>query len=280
MTTGEAVLGGIAEEVHRDIVRGRVGRVLVSLDATVEGRRLLDAAASIAASLDSPLTGLFIEDADLLALAEMPFSRELALSSGQPRPLETHALEREYRAQAATMRDALAKHAAQHHLSWRYEVRRGQRLPSLIAESRSRDLVIVSCPPAHLRRPSDVRALVERAAESGGPDVLLVEPPRWPNTEAPPRRRGQILLTEDWASARTLADLIGTRLMQRHEIGLRHMYLKSREVKHLATEVKALEGDLLVLSTTHHLIAQVDDLMALISASKCPLLLVQPDKND
>ena len=76
-------------------------RVLVPLDASPESRALLELAADLAACFESSLTGLFIEDEDLLAFADLPFAREVSLSGASLRGLSRQHIQSHYRAQAS-----------------------------------------------------------------------------------------------------------------------------------------------------------------------------------
>ena len=55
-----------------------LARILVALDASASGRAALAGAAALAAELQAELLGLFVEDANLLRLASLPFSARSA----------------------------------------------------------------------------------------------------------------------------------------------------------------------------------------------------------
>ena len=58
--------------------------------------------------MQAELLGLFIEDAELLRFAALPFAVEVGLASAARRSLDLAAVERSLRAQAAELRLALA----------------------------------------------------------------------------------------------------------------------------------------------------------------------------
>ena len=76
-------------------------RVLVALDSSAASSAALEVAAGVAASQACELSGLFVEDEDLLRLAELPFAREIQLARAMSRTLVPEQLQRDLRAQRA-----------------------------------------------------------------------------------------------------------------------------------------------------------------------------------
>jgi hypothetical protein len=99
-------------------------RIVVGLGAATRQREL-EAAASLAGRIDAELVGLFVEDAQLLRFAALPFAREIGFASAQRRRLEVPVLERAMRAHAADAERALAGTAAGTALRWSFRVARG-----------------------------------------------------------------------------------------------------------------------------------------------------------
>ena len=60
----------------------RIERVVVALDAVSENRATIDTAARLAARWRARLHGVFVEDDDLLRLANLPFARQVSLGVG------------------------------------------------------------------------------------------------------------------------------------------------------------------------------------------------------
>ncbi len=118
-------------------------RILVALDASKESLAALAAAAGLAAQLEAELTGLFIEDTDLLNLAALPFSREAPALSRSGRLLEPERLARELKTQAAMARQALARAAEASHLPWNFRIARGRIAAELLAAAQDADLIAI-----------------------------------------------------------------------------------------------------------------------------------------
>lgn len=120
-----------------------IRRILVALDASPNSLAALEAAAELAAGLKAELLGLFVEDINLLRLAEVPFALEIGFFSTARRQLSILELERELRAQARRARQALAIIADRAHVPWTFRVARGVIASELLTAATDVDLVIL-----------------------------------------------------------------------------------------------------------------------------------------
>jgi nucleotide-binding universal stress UspA family protein len=118
-----------------------VQRILVALDVSPHSLAALEAAAVLAAGLQAELVGLFVEDADLLRLAELPFARELGLYSAASRPLDSSQMERQLRTRAHRAEQALAAVAGRAQVRWSFRVARGAIAAELLAAAAEADLI-------------------------------------------------------------------------------------------------------------------------------------------
>lgn len=121
----------------------RIERILVALDASPHSLAALAAATDLAAALGAELTGVFVEDDDLVRMASLPFATEISLFSGEARGLAPASIKRGMRAQAARARRALIRRASRMGLRWRFEVIRGDIAERLLARAEGADIVIV-----------------------------------------------------------------------------------------------------------------------------------------
>ncbi len=112
-------------------------QILVALDASPYSLAALRAAAHLATLLQTELHGIFVEDVELLRLCGLPFSREIGSLSAQVRPLESQIIERDLRAQAATLRQTLARVAEGLQLNWSFQVTRGRVSDELLAAAQN-----------------------------------------------------------------------------------------------------------------------------------------------
>lgn len=122
--------------------RPGVARILVTCDTSPLGTAALDAAVALARRLDAELAGLFVENADLLRMAALPFAREYALASGAARRVEPGEIERVLRRQADAARGALLHAAQELRVPWSFQVVRGALLDSVLEAMRAPDLAV------------------------------------------------------------------------------------------------------------------------------------------
>jgi nucleotide-binding universal stress UspA family protein len=120
-----------------------IRRILVALDASPQSRNALQAAVELASRLKAEITGLFVEDINLLRVTEYSFVREIgAFSTGFQR-LEIQQLERHFRAEAEQMRRMLAVLAEREQVPWHFRVTRGAVASEILSAGTEADLVIL-----------------------------------------------------------------------------------------------------------------------------------------
>ncbi len=121
----------------------RIERILVALDTSPHSLAAMRAAVELASEWGADLVGLFVEDLDLLRLAQLPFAREVAEYSARVRRLGQEDVELQLRAQATRLRRELSRHAMRQGVRWRFRVARGVIPRELLAEAEEADLVIL-----------------------------------------------------------------------------------------------------------------------------------------
>jgi len=129
----------VSEEAHQLVIR----RILVGLDASRHSLAALEAAADLAARMEAELVGLFVEDINLLRLAELPFAREVGGFSATRRRLDSRQLERQLHVQAQRARRALEAQARRVQVHWSFKVTRGGVALELLSAASEADLVIL-----------------------------------------------------------------------------------------------------------------------------------------
>lgn len=192
--------GGTPEARH-------VRRVLVALDSSAASDATLEVAAALASATASELAGFFVEDQDLLRLAGMPFAREIQFAKAMSRALEPTRLLQDLRAQAAVAREATAKQAALHRLTWSFQVAQGRSEEALLLAAGAGDIIAVARgfgPLARFGRISrEVRIIAARA-----PGPLLL------TGAAQSERPGSVLLPYDASPAAEHMLAIASELAQ------------------------------------------------------------------
>jgi len=98
----------------------------VTADVCSYSLPVVNLAVEIAASADSELRGLFIEDEDLLLLSGSPLTREISLTTASARPTSTDRLQRTLRSISRQFEDSLRREAQASKINWSYEYVRGR----------------------------------------------------------------------------------------------------------------------------------------------------------
>ncbi len=120
-----------------------VRQILVAMDASTSSINALQAAVDLAERFDADLIGLFVEDINLLRLAQLPFAREVSFFSPLPRPLKSLEIEMQLRAQAERMRRLLAQSAEQRGVAWMFRIARGSVAAEILSAGAQADLLIM-----------------------------------------------------------------------------------------------------------------------------------------
>ena len=158
------------EMLSRDI-----RRILVALDASAPSLAALETAVNLAAALEAQLEGLFVEDINLLRLAELPFAYEVRTLSAVTQRVSRLQIEAELQAQAARARRALIAAARQAQVPATFRVVRGRVPQEVLAAAREADLLLlgrISRPLSRrIRLGSTARIVVSRTPRS----VLVVQ---------------------------------------------------------------------------------------------------------
>jgi nucleotide-binding universal stress UspA family protein len=121
----------------------QVKRILVAVDASPQSLAALRVATSLAARLDAELIGIFVEDINLLHIASFPFTRQISISTGTIRQLDSSTVERQLRSQARWALNTMALLAKKYKIRWSFRVVRGMITAHLLAAAVEADLTII-----------------------------------------------------------------------------------------------------------------------------------------
>lgn len=102
--------------------------VILTVDAISYSNRSVDLAIAIAATGQGHLRGLFIEDADLLSVAELPFTKEISFYTAQARLTDLHSTQRTLRSLADKFRRYLEHSAQASKVACSFDYRQGRVL--------------------------------------------------------------------------------------------------------------------------------------------------------
>lgn len=164
-------------------------RIVVALDATGNSLAALDAAAELATLMDADLSGIFVEDADLLRLAGLPFARESGPGLPSRRVPGIASMERALRRLADQARVATEKVLVRHQIACSFTAARGRVLTEVLAAATGADIVAIGvgapAGAARWRLGSTARGVLAQASCSilmlregeslGAPVIVLFE---------------------------------------------------------------------------------------------------------
>lgn len=129
-------------------IQNTIQRVIVAFDDAQRSRATLETAAQLAAQLQAELQGLFVEDENLLRLANLPFACEIGGTTAALRPLTPQAIERTFRAKADEAKRSLIATAQRVQVQWSFQIRRSQLPQTTLAAAEDADVTVVCHSPA------------------------------------------------------------------------------------------------------------------------------------
>lgn len=162
-------------------VRRRFRRVVVAFDWGSENAGAVELVTALAERLRAELKAMFVEDIDLMRLAEHPHVFAFSALSATGQQLAAEHLRRVLRSRLARSREAIEAAAQRRQLKYAFEVRQGRLLAEALKAAESEDLVILSWTAGGAAAPFGIgqappvviaRALAEAHARS----VLLLHP--------------------------------------------------------------------------------------------------------
>lgn len=173
-TTDNSTVGNDRSEPVIEPTSRTIRRILVALDASKHSQAVLETAATLAAKLESELTGLFVEDINLLRLEELPFVREINFQQLVGRKLENGEIQRMLRARAALARHELEEVAERFHVRSTFRIVRGPVDAELLAAALEADLLAIGQLGHSVVRRSRLGSTARTAIARATSSVLVV----------------------------------------------------------------------------------------------------------
>lgn len=118
-----------------------IRRILVTLNAAGSGQPALEAAVRLAAILGAELDGVFVEDINLIRLAELPFLREVRPASLAEETISTKRMQRELRTLARHAEKMLEQAAREVGVPWTFQVWRGRAEAASLTKAFGADIM-------------------------------------------------------------------------------------------------------------------------------------------
>lgn len=120
-----------------------IRRIMVALDASPHSYAALEAAIRMAAQFKAELMGVYVEDINILRLAEHPFVREVGLYSCTSRRINIHNLERQLRTRTLEIQRRFVNLTTRQQIQQNFRVIRGKVTAEIHTAASKADVLIV-----------------------------------------------------------------------------------------------------------------------------------------
>ena len=260
-------------------------RIIVGVDTDRMAREALALAVRMAAKVDAGLSGVFVEDENLLSLSALPFVREVSMS-GTIGEIDNAALIRAMQAQAQIAKRILERVAGEAHIGWSFRVARGGRLKSLVEDAAQSDTLILR---GHDISRHELGRTVRAATQDARADVLLAA--RGVAVSAAfgiegsrPQRVSKVmqvverpLLAIDEGSSRGEACVgFSQSLAGRIAMPFKRLFARGFSVSNLGIAARKAHAGLIVVNAGS--LSDDDDAARLSVAAGCPVLLLGSER--
>ncbi|MDO8289919.1 MAG: hypothetical protein Q7T44_11940 [Parvibaculum sp.] len=256
-------------------------RIVVGLDTSFMAREALALAARVAASVDANLRGIFVEDENLLALASLPFAREVSMS-GKMNEIDSAEMLRAMQAQAQIAKRLLERVAGEAHVNWSFDVARGAGLTGLVQHTGVADTLVLRAQDASRH---ELGRTVRAATLDARADVLLTgrgvtvgnafispttRPRSFGKTLASPVR--PLLAVDEGSSLGETCVGFSQSLAVRIAMPFRRLFARGFSTADLASAARKANAGLIVVNA--QALGDDDDAARLSAAARCPVLLL------
>lgn len=160
--------------------RPQIRRILVALDASPHSEAALKAAAELARRASAELLGLYVEDINLLRLAELPFAQEVGQFTAIRRRLDVREVERQIRGQTVRVQRMFEVTTRRTQVRWSFQVTRGTVAREVLRAASEADALVLGRSGWSLVAPgrlgSTARAVLSPEAARSMPGLRLIVP--------------------------------------------------------------------------------------------------------
>lgn len=250
-------------------------RIAVTLDAFEVSTQALEQAVRLAERTGAQLEGIFVEDIDLIQIAELPFLREVRSVSRSEDVINLARMEQELRALARRAERLLSEQAARHNVVWSFRTWRGSIDNDLLAAGIEADVFALTRLGAALTRS---RALPARytavSVLFSGTDASARALETAINLATDPDRELNILLpAEDAIETARLRELAMTQL-GKDAARVHFIHMADGSLADLMEILTDTNSAVLILERDNQLL-QMPSLKQSLNSLNCPLLVVR-----
>lgn len=253
----------------------RMRRIAVMLDACQVSARTLEEAVQIAARMGAQLEGIFVEDIDLIQIAELPFLREVRSVSRSENTINLTRMEQELRVLARRAERLLGEHAARHNVSWSFRIWRGSIDTELLTADTEADVfALTRLGPSLARIPAVPTRTAAVSVVFTGTDASTRALETAMRLTTEPYKELNILLpAENEAEAVSLQEQ-AIRQLGEHATSADFIRLNDGSLNDLL-EVLAVTNSAVLIVERDNKLLQVPSLKRSLNNLNCPLLIVR-----
>jgi hypothetical protein len=148
------------------VQRASMRRIMLALDAMNCEIALIEAAALIAAKLGADLDALFVEDADVYAVADLPITQEISLGSARAREISGRHVEEALRSLSREAEQRFSSVVRRSRIKGKFQVTRARRGEAICEASARVELLLL--------QPRERTIMRVRIQETRSPRVFAV----------------------------------------------------------------------------------------------------------
>ena len=160
------------ERLKRTLIR----HITVALDCSPHSFASLNAAAEIARLMHADLTGIFVEDINLLRMADIPFCHEIRMYTSETEKVDSLKLERSLKLQAKSAEEALTRVAGKCMVQHSFKVCRGIVPAEVLAAACEADLLVLGRSGRSPTCRKGLGSTARKALAEGKKPLLLIRP--------------------------------------------------------------------------------------------------------
>ena len=246
-------------------------RIAVTLDACQVSSSTLEEAVLLAARMGAQLEGIFVEDIDLIQLAELPFLREVRSVSRSEIAINLTRMEQELRVLARRAERLLGEHAARQNVSWSFRIWRGSIDTELLTADTDADVFALIRMGTTLARPATTKAV---SVVFTGTDASMRALETAMSLTTDPYKELNILLpAENEAEAMRLQEL-ATRQLDEQAANADFIPLKDGSLNDVL-EVLADSNSAVLIVERDNKLLHAPSLRRSLNNLNCPVLIVR-----
>ncbi len=150
-----------------------IKRILVAIDASSYSLNALETAVNLAEKLQVDLHGIYIEDSNLLRLAQLPFAREYRFSREKSQKLDTSQMSEQLRLQATLARRHFNESVTKKNINHSFQTLQGTISGELEKAAQDTDILVMGRISRSLMQTSQLGSTAKTAVSDTHASLLL-----------------------------------------------------------------------------------------------------------